>query len=330
MRLAGKAAPITGGNSGMGLVTARLSLAREANKTQNKIIGGMTMRPHAFHDLHFVTGKPRLAFLFLLAFAVCFASIPARAQGGIWQVDAKHSIARVSLGSGSQSVEIGVTPVSGTVVFDSSDPADPAVDLDIKWDKRLSPNSSEISFKSKRSAITSDGKLAIIGELSVTRVERSVTMEPNEAYAGPEYGEPVAHTDTHEVTLVFPVTSLPAAQNGALHLSASTTVSREAFPQLLSALEAGNWPTVVVEDENCTTPSTVGEDYSGAICSGTQVSTATNSVEPAGFGGGEGYYGVEPAVVPDGRQATIALNLQLTQLAPTPSAASGEEGPAGH
>jgi hypothetical protein len=155
-------------------------------------------------------------------------------------------------------------------------------------------------------------------------------MEPNEAYAGPEYGEPVARTDTHEVTLVFPVTSLPAAQNGALHLSVSTTVSREAFPQLLSALEAGNWPTVVVEDENCTTPSTVGEDYSGAICSGTQVSTATNSVEPAGFGGGEGYYGFEPAVVPDGRRATIALNLKLTQLAPTPSAASGAEGPAGH
>ena len=59
-------------------------------------------------------------------------------------------------------------------------------------------------------------------------------MEPNEAYAGPVYGDPIVQTATREVTLVFPVTSQPAAQNGAIQLSASTTVGREAFPQLLS------------------------------------------------------------------------------------------------
>ena len=282
------------------------------------------MRQYALRDLNF-GGNLSLAFLLLLAFAVCFASIPARAQDGTWQVDAGHSIARLSLGAGSQSVDVGVAPVSGTVVFDSSDPADPAVHLNIK-----SP-SSEISFKSERSAITSDGKLAVVGKLSVTRVERSVTMEPNEAYAGPVYGEPVRHTDTREVTLVSPVTSLPAAQNGAIQLSASTTVGREAFPQLLSVLEPGNWPSVVVENENCTAPSTVGEDYSGAVCTGTPTETATNSAVAAYIGGGEGYYGgSEPAVVPDGSRATIALNLKLTKLASTASAASGAAGSAGH
>ena len=57
--------------------------------------------------------------------------------------------------------------MSGTVAFDSSDPADPAVDLDIKSDNGLSPNSPEIRFKSERSAITSDGKLAVVGKLSL-------------------------------------------------------------------------------------------------------------------------------------------------------------------
>jgi polyisoprenoid-binding protein YceI len=281
------------------------------------------MRQHALRNLNF-GGNLSLAFLLLLAFAVCFASIPARAQGGTWQVDAGHSIARLSLGAGSQSVDVGVAPVSGTVVFDSTDPADPAVHLNIK------SQSSEISFKSERSAITSDGKLAVVGNLSVTRVERSVTMEPNEAYAGPVYGEPVRHTDSREVTLVFPVRSLPAAQNGTIQLSASTTIGREAFPQLLSALEPGNWPSVVVEDKNCTAPSTVGEDYSGAVCTGTPIETATNSAVAGYIGGGEGYHGSEPAVVPDGSRATIALNLKLTKLASTAPAASGAVASAGH
>jgi hypothetical protein len=281
------------------------------------------MKRYALRNLNF-GGNLSLAFLLLLAFAVCFASIPALAQDGTWQVDARHSIARLSLGAGSQSVDVGVAPVSGTVVFDSSDPAGPAVHLNIK------SQSSEISFKSERSAITSDGKLAVVGKLSVTRVERSVTMEPNEAYAGPVYGEPVRHTDTREVTLVFPVTSLPAAQNGAIQLRGSTTVGREAFPQLLSALEPGKWPSVVAEDETCTAPSTVGEDYSGGVCTGTPIETATNRAVAGYIGGGEGYYGSEPAVVPDGSRATIALNLKLTKLASTASAASGAAGSAGH
>jgi hypothetical protein len=292
------------------------------NGTQG-IIRRITMRRHALRNLNFGSNLS-LSFLLLLAFAVGFVSIPARAQNGMWQVDAGHSIARLSLGAGSQSVDVGVAPVSGTVVFDSSDPGDPAVHLNIK------SQSSEISFKSERSAITSDGKLAVVGELSVTRVERSVTMEPNEAYAGPVYGDPVRHTDTREVTLVFPVTTLPAAQNGTIQLSASTTVGREAFPQLLSALEPGNWPSVVVEDENCTTPSTVGEDYSGPICTGTQIATAVNTAVAGYIGGGEGYYGSEPALVPDGSRATIAMNLKLTKLTPTTSAASGAAGSAGH
>lgn len=280
------------------------------------------MKSHMLRVVDFATNEVGMIFL-LLALAVGIASIPARAQDGIWQVDAEHSIARLSLGASPESAEVGVARVSGDVAFDSSDPADPIVNLNIKPDNSLGADYSEISFKSKRSAMASDGNLAVVGDLSLTRVERSVTMDANEGYYGAVYGAPVVQTNTQEATMVFPAASLPAAHNGAMQLSASTNISRERFPQLLAALAQGNWPGMVVQDENCTMPSTVGEDYSGAICSGTPVETATNSVAPATGGGGEGYYGSEPAVIPDGSQATIALNLKLTQVASAPSASSG-------
>ncbi len=286
------------------------------------------MKSHMLSIIHFATNEVGVIFL-LLALAVGIASIPAHAQNGIWQVDAEHSIARLSLGSSPKSAEVGVARVSGNVVFDASDPADPIVNLNIKPDKSLGADYSEISFKSTRSAMTSDGKLAVVGDLSLTRVERSVTMDANEGYYGAEYGAPVVKTDTEEITLVFPAASLPAAQNGAMQLSATTNISRERFPQLLAALQ-GSGPSMVVQDEKCTTvQSGGGEGYYGATCTGTPVETATNAVNPYS-GGGEGYYGSEPAVIPDGSQATIALNLKLTQVASAPSASSGTTQTAGN
>lgn len=262
-----------------------------------------------------LAGNKLSLMLLVLALAVGIASMPAQAQSGIWKVDAEHSIARLSLGS----VETGVARVSGNVAFDANDPADPVVNLNIS-SGIPSADDAQISFKSKRSAMTSDGKLAVVGDLSVTRIERPVISYSGggEGYYGAQYGEPVAHTDTREVTLEFP--SPVASQNGTMQLSASTGINRERFPQLVDALAQGNWPSVVVEDEQCTMSATVGEDYHGADCTGTAVEAASNSVNTY-EGGGEGYYGSQPAVVPDGNHASIALNLQLTQVAAAPSAA---------
>ncbi|MFZ3213343.1 MAG: hypothetical protein WA188_17710 [Terriglobales bacterium] len=279
------------------------------------------MKSHMLRIVNFATNKVGLTFL-LLALAAGIASIPAHAQNGIWQVDAEHSIARLSLGSSPKSAEVGVARITGNVAFDSSDPADPIVNLNIKPDNSLGADYSEISFKSKRSAMTSDGKLTVVGDLSLTRLQRSVTPYAGggDGYYGAESGAPVVQTDTQEVTLVFPAASLSAAQNGTMQLSAMTHISRERFPQLLSALEQGNWPSMVVEDGKCTTRYAGGGDgYYGAACTGTPVATATNAVNTYA-GGGEGYYGSQPAVIPDGSQATIALNLNLTQVASAPSA----------
>ncbi len=78
----------------------------------------------------------------------------------------------------------------------------------------------------------------------------------------------------------------------------------------------GNWPNLVVEDEQCILPVNLGWSYSGGGCTGTPVTTATNAVAPATAGIGEGYYGFKPAVAPNGNEATIALNLKLIQVSP--------------
>lgn len=287
------------------------------------------MKSHVLNTIRFVTGEIGLIFL-LLALAIGLASIPVHAQDGMWKVDGEHSLARLSLGSGSKSTEVGVARVSGNAVFGASGAADPVLDLNIQPDEGSGTDDPKISFRSKRFTMTNDGKMAVVGDLSLTRIERSVTLDANEGYYGGVYGEPVVHTDTREVTLVLPGASLPAAEDGAMQLSASTNIRREYFPELMTALAPGNWRSVVVEDQNCTVPSAIGEGYFGAICTGTPVATRVNSVAPATGGIGEGYYGFDPAVVPDASRATIALDLKLTPAATTPPAAFGAAGAAGN
>ena len=71
--------------------------------------------------------------LIVLALAIVTASMPADAQDS-WQIDPKHSVATLSLGSGANQLQIGLARVSGEVVFESSDPGDPIVTLKIVGD----------------------------------------------------------------------------------------------------------------------------------------------------------------------------------------------------
>jgi hypothetical protein len=254
----------------------------------------------------------------LLLLAATTASIAAHAQDS-WQIDPKHSVATLSLGSGANQLQIGLARVSGEVEFESSDPGDPIVTLKIVGDARKADYAS-MSFSSKRSAIRVDGKLTVTGDLSVTRVERSVTMEPNEAYAGPQYGDPVASTTAREITLIFSDPRQVPSQNGALHFSGRSTVVREDFPDLLDAIALDDWPSQLINDEKCEDPSTIGEDYHGPECTGTVIAIVNNVEVPTGGSGGEGYYGFEPIVTPDRNMATIALDLKLTPISASSAA----------
>ena len=269
------------------------------------------MKSRCLSTIHFVMNAFR-SILIPLSLTVVSVSMPLHAQD-TWQVDPQHSVATLSLGSGANQLQIGLARVSGEVVFESSDPADPIVTLKIVGDPREADYAS-MSFSSKRSAIRADGKLTVTGDLSVTRVERSVTMEPNEAYAGPQYGEPVAHTTTHQITLIFSDPRQVPSQTGAMHFSGWSTVSREDFPVLLDAIALDDWPSQLINDEKCENPSTIGEDYHGPECTGTVIASVGNAEVPTGGSGGEGYSGFEPTVSPDRNKATIALDLKLTPM----------------
>jgi len=283
------------------------------------------MKTHPLRNLHLVTAKVSLALAWLLALAVSF-STPAHALE-TWRLDPQLSIARLSLGSGSNALGTGVARVSGDVVFDSNDLTDPSVNLEITSGNEVGADYAKMSFTSKRSVMTSDGQLIVTGDLSVTRIERGVTADPNEAYAGPQYGDPVAHTVTHQIAFAFADPRQLAARDGTMLFSGTTSVIREDFPLLVDAVTLDDWRTVLVNDKKCEVPPTVGEDYSGVKCSGTEIAGVSNTEVPTGVS--EGYYGFQPVVTPDYDHATITVNLRLTQISATPSVASKAES-AGH
>jgi polyisoprenoid-binding protein YceI len=270
--------------------------------------------------VHLLAYESRSILMLLLAAVI--VSLPVHAQDTL-QVDPQHSFARLSLGSETNALEIGLARVSGDVVFDSSNPDDPVVNLKIMPSDGPRVEYAEMTFASQRSVVTAGGKLLVTGDLSITRVERSATIDVNEAYAGPQYGEPKARTDIRQITLVFSDPRRSAARDGVMQLSGTSSVSRETFPELVGGLAPGNWPTMLVDDEKCESPSTFGDDYSGAVCTGTVVATVTNSVVMVGTAGGEDYSGFQPTATPDRKQATMALDLKLKEVSPTSPAAGG-------
>jgi hypothetical protein len=245
----------------------------------------------------------------------------------------------------SESVNTGVARVTGKVKLDANDLDTSFFDLSIypadeNWGHVLSPegalptgyvpdatDQTLLTFKSTRILRTRNGKLEVIGDLTLTRVERTVTAVPTEDYAGPVYGDPVIHNETREITFLFPSVSAarlsesltPAVQQtkGLLEVVGATRVDREEFPELLSAIKETNWPPVV-QNKDCHMPSTVGEDYSGAVCTGRLIAATDddNCHMPASVG--EDYSG--PQCTPaTGNQTTIVLDLKFHHTVSEPS-----------
>jgi hypothetical protein len=126
--------------------------------------------------------------------------------------------------------------------------------------------------------------LEVIGDLTLTRGERTVIAAPTEAYAGPVYGDPVIHNETREIRFLFPSVSAahlsgpltPAMlqKKGVLEIVGSARIDREEFSELLSAIKETDWPTVV-QNKDCHMPASVGKDHSGPQCTPTTGSQTT-------------------------------------------------------
>jgi polyisoprenoid-binding protein YceI len=239
-----------------------------------------------------------------------------------WILDASTSNARLFQGSKaiSKSANTGIARVTGKVKLDTNDLHASFFDLSIypadeDWGHTLSPEGTLpigyvpdatdhilLTFKSTRILRTGNGKLEVIGDLTLTRAERTVTATPTETYAGPVYGDPVIHNETHEITFLFPSGSAahlsgpltPAMQQkrGVLEIVGSARIDHDEFPELSSAIKDTN-SLDVVQNEDCHMPSTV---------SGPQCTPAT------------------------GNQTAIVLDLKFLHTVPEPSAGMLLEG----
>jgi polyisoprenoid-binding protein YceI len=284
-------------------------------------------------------GNVVVAVFLSVVLTTVVSPVLACATDTVWVLDSKTSTASFFLGSAKDpdSVNVGVARVIGNVKIKTNDLNSSVFDLDIypadeDWGRALTsegnlpddylPDPSDhtlLTFKSRQVWKAADGMLRVTGDLSLTRVERSVTSEANEAYAGPVYGDPVIQAVTEEVTFGFPKQSTVFAsefldprireKQGTLELSGSTLIAHEDFQGLSEALKDTNWPSVV-NDEKCQVPS-VGEDFHGAICTGTVIAaiTADNCHAPATVG--EDYSGLV-CNPPAGDQTAIFLTLRLT------------------
>ncbi len=277
--------------------------------------------------------------------AACLISSLAFANDS-WTLDSSTSTARLYQGSKANpgSVNTVVARVAGKVKLDTSNLDNSIFDLSIYpadqyWKHALGANSdfprgnvsdasgqTLLRFKSKRIGRTGNGQLEVIGNLTLTRVEPSVTAAPSEAYAGAVYGNPVIRADTREIKFQFStlsaalsgsLTSATLQSKGALEIVGATRVGHEDLAELLSAIRDTNWSSMV-QKQDCHMPSTDGEDYSGVQCTGTLIAARSDDHCQMPAAAGEDYSG--PLCTPvAGNQTTMVLALRLLPTVPEPS-----------
>ena len=273
----------------------------------------------------------RFVHFVLIAAILTLLAVVSPAQSANWVIDSDHSHARMSLDvltNSTSAFDLGVGLVSGAAILDKRDFTKSAFAFSIySANGRSSPTNdegtgsntsnmdsamySEISFQSSGGTLRSDGGLEVTGNLTLTHMERPLSSAAGEAYDGLVYGEPIVHSVTREATFIFkiPGTAYSEDQSDArTEVSASANINFEDFPQVLGAARNTSWPAVV-EDENCQTPSTIGEDYSGISCSGTLVEAVVPAEPPATIG--EDYHGLEAVTSPAGNRVAILVHLEL-------------------
>jgi len=266
------------------------------------------------------------------------STTPASTNGS-WQVDTRHSDVQLvtdgttDFGGKKMEFTLGYGRVNGEMKIDDADPTKSSVVFRFYPATGMSPaiaengkflsqwlmnvsNQTLVSFHSKTMQRTPDGRLQATGDLTLTRVDRNVELDPTEAYSGPVYGPPMIHRVSREATFVFDLS--PADGNGqkggAILATTSTNIGRENFPQLVKAVVATHWPSVV-QDEQCQNPAGGTEDYRGFRCTGTFMEASGLPQEP-GTQIGEDYSGPPSnfnAIV--GNHLTIMVHLRLTAKA---------------
>jgi polyisoprenoid-binding protein YceI len=177
--------------------------------------------------------------------AFLILTISAAAQLQIWQIDPNHTAAQFSVRHmGISTVRGAFTKVSGTAQYDPADLSKTSVDATIEAssvdtrvsmrdDDLRSPNYFDVAkyptikFKSKSVQAAGEGKLKIVGDLTIHGVTKEVTLDVD----GPS----------------APVTDPKG--NSHVGASASTTVNRKDFGVGGSSNMVGEDITITIDVE---------------------------------------------------------------------------------
>ena len=225
----------------------------------------------------------------LVAVTGLFSVAPVLAQSSTSQIDSEHSAARLYLAStrnAGSNLNVGVARTSGVVKLNSGDPATPDFDFTIyPADKKPSlgrsaanhredkPDYTVIAFKSRRVIPLAADTYRVSGELTLTYVQQTVSYDPSEGYSGPTYGPSITLSQTQPASFEFR-RATPSGSTANAEWIASSNISGEDFPELMTAVSSTIWP-LFVADEKCVNPSNLGtEDYSGPACTGERVDVA--------------------------------------------------------
>jgi polyisoprenoid-binding protein YceI len=162
------------------------------------------------------------ALVVLLVLSSFIFVVPAPAQNAIWHIDSEHSTGRLFLASSRNpdaTVNVGVARANGMVAYTDDStmhefdftiyPADKTASLERFQQEQNNdkpgnqPDYTVISFKSTRVVRVDKETFRVTGNLTLTYVERLVTLDPSEAYAGPVYGPAITHSVRQEAVFEF-------------------------------------------------------------------------------------------------------------------------------
>ena len=266
----------------------------------------------------------------LIAIAAC-SPAELLAQEAKLQVVSDDSTADMYLGTRQNptSYGAGTLRVAGTVDINKEDITKSAFNLTI-FAANGNAADPQFKFQSQRARLLNDGRLEVKGKLSVLEVSRQAYTSFGEDFSGPTYGPPTTSTTSQAATFTFALPFVystpsqgnpdgsrgPALVEANVHsnepilVTATTTVNGERFPELEHSIVSTAWP-LGINDEDCSAPTSVGEDFSGPVCSFTNVPSVAPQPEPTQFG--EDYAGAS-FVPPAGNQVAIELHLELANF----------------
>jgi len=259
-----------------------------------------------------------------------------------WILDARTSYARLlkCATANSELVSLSVARVAGKVKLNTDDLDSSFVDLTIypadeDWGHALSlkatspigyvPDATDptlLTLKSTHILRTGNGRLEVVGDLTLTHADREVTASPTETGV---YGDPVVRHETRKITFVFPVAAEPLSgpstastvrKRGVLEIVGAVHLKREEFSKARGAIKETDWPSVV-QNKDTYMPSTAAEDCSGASCTGIAVVAARDNNCNVPASAGKDYS--SPQCIPAMGNQTIVLDLKFLHKVPEPS-----------